>query len=388
MMTKGIQGSVVPWGRMNPTRPATILVAAAVLASSITGAGLVVAEDLPSSTDGNIANGEILTVGADEDDQIYPINYTYRIDNHQPGHTDGGAQHYAIGLPENGTLHRIKLVSDDFGFSNCEPDNAAAFGIDRGNDDPGTNTDKSLLTAFKSYTSEEDFIDIVFYKKEQLAGKPVAGDVTDQIVAAQNNCYDNPSEPGWYRINGTITGNLGGGTETDSKIRDLSNYVYVCDCSSRAEAEETLGPPPSESGGGTGDGGSSAATATPAPDTATATSADTGGSETTATRTATATATDTATATATATDTTPATAAATGTATAQRTDSNQGGGNAATATATATAASGGGGANLNQGAGQQAGGLRTPTAGAGPGFGVLAALLGALLAGLLVRRAD
>lgn len=47
-----------------------------------------------------------------------------------------------------------------------------------------------------------------------LAGEPVNGTVYDQVVASQRDCYDSPSEPGWYRINGTITGDVAGGTGT------------------------------------------------------------------------------------------------------------------------------------------------------------------------------
>jgi hypothetical protein len=376
---------------MRPERTATLLVAAALVLASAVGAGLVAAEDFASATDGNIANGEELEAPEDNDDQVYQINYTFDLQNHQPGNEDGAVNHYAVGLTENGTLHRIKLVSDDFGFSNCEPDNSAAFGIDRDNDDPGTNTDKSLLTAFKSYNSTQNAIDIKFYKEDTLAGNPVQGEVKDQIVAAQNNCYDNPSEPGWYRINGTITGHVDSdddATDTDYKIRDLSQWVYVCDCDSRAQAREELGPPPSEGGG---DPGTATATATPgttATATATPESDRNGASTPTATTTPTATATPesggdagsttaTATATATPTATGGGGGGSTATTTATPTGDGDGSGSSSTATPTATVGGSNGGDNL------------TPTAGSGPGFGVLAALLGGLLmTALTLRRRD
>ncbi len=119
-----------------------------------------------------------------------------------------------MGLTENGTLRRIRLISEGVGFADCEPGNTGAFGIDRGNDDPGTTTQVSLLSAFESYDSGADYIDITFYREETLAGEPVNGTVYGQVVASQRDCYDSPSEPGWYRINGTITGNVAGGTGT------------------------------------------------------------------------------------------------------------------------------------------------------------------------------
>jgi len=380
---------------MDGTDGGTIVVVALLILGSITGTGLVAAEDFASSSDGDLTNGEVIKVGEDDDDQVKDINYTFVLADHTPG-KEVDARHFAVGLTENATLHRIKLYSEDFGYSNCEPDNTAAFGIDRNDDDPGTNTDVSLLTSFKSYTSEENFIDITYYKEEKLAGSPIGGSVYDQIVAAQNGCYDNPSEPGWYRINGTITGSTNGDTTTDYKIRDLSQWIYICDCSSRAEAESKLGPPPGQGGSGSdGDGGSGGSTPT-----ATATATETTAaapSESTATATATVTATATATATATTTTTETATAAPSD----GGGDGSDDGGNARTSTGTATPGTDGGDgpdgdssaatataaqqpAQGDAGAGQPS----TPTVGDGPGFGVVVTLGGALLAGLLALRRD
>jgi hypothetical protein len=358
--------------------------AAVLVLATVAGVGLATAADFPSATDGDLSNGEELKSAEDDDDQILDTNYTFVVANHQPG-AEGSARHFAVGLTENITLHRIKLYSEDIGYSNCEPDNTAAFGIDRGNDNPGTNTDVSLLTSFKSYTSEEDFIDIKYYKEDKLAGGPIQAYVDDQVVAAQNGCYDNPSEPGWYRINGTITGSSNGDTTTDYKVRDLSGYFYVCDCASRKEAESTLGPPPNEDGGGDG-GDTSTPTATAA---ATATATPSGSDDPTATATGTATATVTATASATATTT----AAATATATAN----DDSGEDERTNTPTATTASSGDGGSANtdtatttrqpaQGDAPDSGAVGTPTIGSGPGFGAGTALLGGLVALLLARR--
>lgn len=345
------------------------LVTAMLLLGTAAGVGVVTAEDFLSATDGDVANGEEVRSAEDDDDQVFRINYTFQLRNHQPGHEDGYAEHYAVGLTENGTLHRIRLVSEPMGFSDCEPGNTGAFGIDRGNDDPGTTTQVSLLSAFKNYDSGEDYIDITFYEEETLAGEPVNGTVHDQVVASQRDCYDNPSEPGWYRINGTITGNVAGGTETDYVIRDLSNYVYICDCDSRAEAEETLGPPPSEASNDDTDGGSGGSAGS-----------DPTATTTTPTETATATPTETATASATATDT-PTTDRSTATRTAgsERTGVD-------TPTTTDTAAtrsteSGSTGSESTESGPVARAGIRTPTVGDGPGFGAASAVV-ALLATL------
>jgi PGF-CTERM protein len=366
----------------------TILITATLLLASVAGAGLVAAEDFPSATDGDLANGEVLKVAEDDDDQVKEINYTFVLSDNTPG-AEVSARHFAVGLTENATLHRIKLYSEDIGYSNCEPDNTAAFGIDRGDDNSGTETDVSLLTSFKSYSSEQNFIDIKYYKEETLAGEPIGGSVYDQIVASQNGCYDNPSEPGWYRINGTITGSTNGDTTTDYKIRDLSNYFYICDCDSRAEAEETLGPAPNDEGsdGTGGDGGTDGdASTSTATDTATATATATPEPSRGSTSTATATASPTDAETPTATVTATATATATVTASATGTPDE------VTPTATATPDAGPGARDTATAAqaratGQQPdNGARTPTIGDGPGFGLLSALVGVVALALLVRR--
>jgi len=388
--------------------PGRIVAVGALVLAALVGVGVVTAEDMPSATDGNIANGEELESAEDDDDQVYEVNYTFRLENHQPGFTDGAAEHYAVGLTENGTLHRIKLVSDDFGFSNCEPSDASAFGIDRGNDDPGTSTDKSLLTAYKSYTSEEDVIDITYYREEKLAGEPVEGSVYDQIVAAQNDCYDNPSDPGWYRINGTVTGNVAGGTETDYKIRDLSNWVYVCDCASRAEAEEKLGAPPGQDGSDDTDdsGGSATPTATAMP----ASDDPDGGSEPTATATPMPTRTPTPSPTPTSSDgaggsggdTSGGAGASTPTATPASGGSGDGGGGGGGDSGADDSGADDSGAGGSSGGGSVAGATTTtvtaaggagsgpvpttPTVGTGPGLGAIAALGGLLAVALLGLR--
>jgi PGF-CTERM protein len=375
---------------VNRTSTVTTTLATALLViAAVAGAGLVAADDLPSATDGDLTNGEELKSAQDDDDQVLPINYTFGPRNHQPGLTDGYGEHYAVGLTENITLHRIKIYSEAVDYANCEPGNTAAFGIDRGNDEAGTATDVSLLSSYKSYNSEADFIDIKYYKEEALAGGPIGFNTVDQVVAAQRNCYDNPSEPGWYRINGTITGSTNGNTNTDYKVRDLSQWIYICDCTSRSQAESKLGPPPGQSDDADTSTPSPTATAT-ATATATPTPAPADGSDSTATPTPTPT--PTASPTATAIPTATATATTTATATP---DQSSGSGGSGTPTATPTRASGGGdsgdgaAATSSPAPGRDRGtgdAPRTPTVGAGPGFGVLAALAGVVLTGLLVRR--
>jgi hypothetical protein len=301
----------------------------------------------------------------DDEDQVFPINFTYQPVTREPGNTNGAYEVSASGLTENITGHWVVLESPDFGFSSCTPGDASAFGIDRGNDDPGTTTDVSLLTAYKSYTSTEGGIYIEFYEDSALAGEPVKAFVEDQVVAKQNNCMNNPEEAGWYRLSGHINGSTKHDTTTDYTIFAATQYVYVCDCSSREEAREQLGPPPNEQGGS-----ESTATATPTV-TATATTTPTPSDED-----ETATATPEATAQ-------PSQQSPTQTAQApQRDDSTATATTAATATRTTTATAA---PRAASGATPSAT-PSTPTLAEGPGFDSLVALVGLVAAGRVTLR--
>lgn len=307
----------------------------------------------------------------DDEQQTFPINFTFFPVDHSPGVTGGSFEVYASGLSEKITGHDVVLQTTDFGLSSCTASDASAFGIDRGNDGSGTATDVSLLTAYKTYTSNDTGIYIGFYEQEALAGGPINATVDDQVVARQNNCVSNPTDPGWYRARGFITGSTKYDTNTDYRIWATSQYTYVCDCESRQQARETLGPPPNEQGGdgnggsggaeSSGDGGSGGsptptteATATPEPD---------GGSTPTA-----------------AGGDTPTSRASSATATADGPQNDPGGPDPPASTPSATGSSRQGTAATARrtplGNGTS---LVTPTIAEGPGFGALAAL-GALLA--------
>jgi MYXO-CTERM domain-containing protein len=321
-------------------------------------------------------------------------NFTTRLDNNAPGVTTAN-EYYASGLRKDmQAMHTIVLTSEAFQFDSCSSSQVRAFGIDRGNDDPGTQTDESLLSAYKSISFEKHQITVKFYKEDQLAGGPVGVKSADQIVARGDNCIQNPSEPGWYQINGKINGSTNGDTTTDFSQDTTSHYIPVCDCENRQEAEEKLGPPPSSDGGGestatpteSGDGGESTATPTESgggESTATPTESGDGG-ESTATPTesgdggeSTATPTDsnrqgqgTTTGTSTSTGNTTGTANATST------------GNT---TGTANATSTGNGGGFTDGGSQND--TPSPTnSGGQPGFGLAAAFGALALAGLLARR--
>ncbi|WP_254832265.1 hypothetical protein [Haloglomus salinum] len=375
-------------------RTSTLVVVAAVaLAVVAVGGG--------AATGGAAATGHDNGIGS---------NYTVALPNqadHYPG-TQGGAAsiwHLAAGgdsfeatsSPKGlKRMDTLTISNQDIVFGGCTTEDTAAFGLDYGNNNTGTRTDEGLLQHRQTSSFKQHAIFVNFFGPDSIAGSPVRYNAIDQIVAVQQDCYEMPSEPGWYQISARINGTGYNGNYIDSKDQGTirSHYFYICDCQSEQEAREKLGPPPSDDGGGGGDGGggesTATATATPEPTaTATETSGGGGGSESTATATATRTPTATATATATRTPT----ATATATATEAASGGGGGGGGATGQTATATAGTNGG-ANTGGSGGtqqqtvQQGAGPATPTAGAGPGFGLAAALGGVLAAALLAVRRD
>ena len=302
----------------------------------------------------------------------------------------------------------LRIENQDIDFSECTSSNTAAFGIDRDNDDAGTEVDIDLLRYLEQSNFNDHSIEVDFYEGNEL-GAPNPPDrggreagredgdsnaelyPDDEIVSHQGYksgggpCYGMPEEPGWYQIEGFTNGTAWSGNE--ARIETISHYFYICVCGSEAETREQLGPPPSEQGDD--DTAESTATATPMPD-------DSDGAERTATRTPTETATETPTETPTAEpddgggdDSDSGDGG--GSDSSDSGDSDDGGSDGDSAsqeTATATAGGSNDGGRTSQQdqrqqAQQQGAGPATPTVGAGPGFGAVAALAGGLLAGLL-----
>ena len=363
----------------------------------------------------------------------YTVDLPFNTDHYPRDENPGGPYNASINQFAAGTqesydqqgapdgleqMKYLKIENQDIDFSECSSSNTAAFGIDRDNDDPGTEVDIDLLRYLEQSKFNDHSIEVDFYEGDEL-GAPNPPDrggkeegredgdgnaelyPDDEIVSHQGYksgggpCYGMPEEPGWYQIKGFTNGTSWSGNE--ARIDTISHYFYICVCDSEEEARQELDPPPSEQGDD--DSTESTATATPTPD-------DTGDTEETATATETQTETATGTATATATET------ATRTPTAEPDDGGGGGGDddgsssgdsgddgssdsdddasQETATATAGGSDDGGQANQQQDQQQQArqpgAGPATPTVGAGPGFGAVAALAGALLTGLLALR--
>ena len=311
------------------------------------------------------------TVAAEHDNGV-GANYTVDLPNekdHYPGEKGGKAsiRHYATGAAafekQNAkgleVLGYIVISSKEIDFSNCGTADTAAFGIDRGGDDPGTQTDEDLLRYREDSFFKQNKIVVDFYDKDDgLGSETVHLNKSDQIVAAQNGCYVMPSEPGWYQINSRINGTTYKGNELD-ETGITSHYFYVCECANEKEAREKLGPPPSEGGDATStpkstDSGTSTPKSTDSSGTSTPKSTD---------------------------SSTTGTSQSTASTTSQSTASTTGTGQSTTGTTgTASSATTTGGSNAQQA-------TPSPSSGNGPGFGLIAAVLALVaVAALAVRE--
>jgi PGF-CTERM protein len=158
-------------------------------------------------------------------------------------------------------VHAEYEGEDWIDYSACDVPNTKAFGIDRGNDNSGTQTDEDLVSRRKDDEFGDDGLMVTFYEWTDIGGNPPYMAPEDAIVAAQGEgstdgpCLTLTSEPGWYRIagfmNGTVADN-GPGEQPSGSAEDVrlelnsNNFLYVCECDSEEEARDQLGRPPNE----------------------------------------------------------------------------------------------------------------------------------------------
>ncbi|WP_411715795.1 PGF-CTERM sorting domain-containing protein [Natronomonas sp.] len=302
------------------------------------------------------------------DSANYTVNFLFTTD-HYPGdqnEENGSIQYFAGGAEafqkvdaEEGAFIDYVIVDASWiDYSACDVDNTAVFGIDRGNNNSGTQVDEDLVSQRKDDTFRDDGLTIEFYRFEDFGGDPPYMAPEDVIVAEQGArsqggaCLTVTSEPGWYQAQGFLNGTEADNGPNEEPSADAneagvnvnSNYLYVCECDSEAEAREQLGPPPNE------DGPTDESTPTPtATQTPTATETESGEESTAPTPTATV---------------------------------SNGGDETPTATPTATAT----GSPTETSMGGNVGANMTPTPGSGPGFGPVVTLLALLAGALFVRR--
>lgn len=130
---------------------------------------------------------------------------------------------------ENLTMIQYRLP--DQAFWDCSEDDLRTFGIDRGGDDDGLETDEPLPPGYMSF-EESVFI----YDAEETFNLSAG----DEIVTSIENCLYNPTEADWYQ------GQVYVSDRHDPQVQSTSHYYWICECDNESEARERLGPPPSE----------------------------------------------------------------------------------------------------------------------------------------------
>lgn len=205
------------------------------------------------------------TAGHGAENGNYTVDLPFDSD-HLPGgqnEGNGSINHFAAGtheLFERGGapdgfegLKFIVISNPDIDFSGCGSTNTAAFGIDRGNNRSGTETDVSLLNYMERSRFNDHSIVVELYDGGEIAAPsdaPVHLNPEDEIVAHQGYqsqggaCYTMPSDPGWYQIDGMANGTTASGDH--AQVEMVSHYFYICECNSEEEAYSTLGPPPGQ----------------------------------------------------------------------------------------------------------------------------------------------
>ncbi len=153
-----------------------------------------------------------------------------------------------VGAPNGFEVLHTTAVTDDWIDYDCQPENAAVFGIDRGNNNTGTQIDDGLVEHLREHDIRSDGMTTHYFRPDDFAGDTINLNPEDAIVVrlgAQSTggpCMTATSEPGWYQTQGFVNGST-----PDGEIVGLtfsSSYVYICECESEQEAEEQLGPRP------------------------------------------------------------------------------------------------------------------------------------------------
>ena len=250
---------------LSPTRPRSVALLATASALLVAGVlvGAVVADDHTRE--------EAPHYGPDESG-----NATFEFleqEDHYPGAENvsvrytlkGGDVFGDVGASDGVAADWFVVETDAVDHGDCEVENVATFGIDRGDDGSDGAYDEDLLQHTRRASFFEDGVVIEFYDDEDLGGDPPVVHADDRIVlelseeAAGGGCGDTTSEKGWYTAETFLNGT---GPREQNRSDERYGFTvesernYVCYCDSEAEARERLGPPtstptPTETPGGT-----------------------------------------------------------------------------------------------------------------------------------------
>jgi PGF-CTERM protein len=259
---------MVIYRQSTTTLVATLVVVWSVAAVAAFG-GTVAADQHTKDEAPDVSDKANFTIAAVSPSDHYPGDKN--PENASLRYWSAGEQAFVDQGAEEGIwFNQIYVTADWIDYTACDTDNTAAFGIDRGNNNSGTEIDEDLVQYQRRSVFKDDGIDIFFYNWDDFAGNPPYMAPEDAIVAEQGEnsnagaCMTMTEEPGWYQIQAFFNGTIANEDCTDSDNDDCepenkerigghlsTNYFYVCECDSEAEAREQLGAPPDEEGDST-----------------------------------------------------------------------------------------------------------------------------------------
>jgi len=343
--------------------------------------------------------------------------FFYGQGQHEPGYEGASYAFRSWPVKEQFDLEYFEYVAiyapwGQFGGDSagtCTVADTQAAGLDRGNDghggdfhSTGGGGDDSLVSSIQNSGVDSNYGYFQFAGPDDFGDRNIPLNSSDAFVAALGDCWANPEEPGWYRMTVWFNGTDYNGNKVEWK--GWNHWQYFCsDCESRQDAIDKFGPPgtnPDNPWKDTTVSKQSSSDPTPT-DTVTPTSAGDDSDDSEPTPTPTSASDDGGDSTATPTpppgetptsgsgqddtdDTDDTDAPSPGaTDSPSPTEGSDGGASTPTQSPDSTADGGSGDTATRQGQGTDSG---SPTAQGGPGFGIVATLLGVLLAVWTARR--
>lgn len=240
---------------MSPAR----LVPAALLAVALLAAAV-----------GGLAGGATQSTADDTGEANHTVVLPDATD-HRPGYLNPGNASHAYwvaggdayaeeGAADGVYVEELVLSAPWIDYEACGPTDVGTFGVDRGNDNDGAESDRE----FPNNNYDKEFRDgsvvVEFSSFREVGGDPPYLAPEDAIVGdygqggISSGCMTVTSNPGWYRIEAVLEGTAadrGPGQPPSAgaapiEVRAFSGYIYVCRCENESQARTRLGPPPDE----------------------------------------------------------------------------------------------------------------------------------------------
>lgn len=155
---------------MSPRATHATLLAVLLAASAVASVAALATVPAPAAADKHSVD----TADDYTEEANFTVNLPFRTD-HYPGdqnEANGSIQYWAVGeeamravdAEEGAFLHTVVFSADWINYSNCDVDNTAVFGFDRGNNNSGTRTDEDLVSRRKNDDFRDDGLSVTFYR--------------------------------------------------------------------------------------------------------------------------------------------------------------------------------------------------------------------------------